>query len=177
MEKLHFATLPSPYGALWALRTPRGLSLLLLSRSGRRRRQQGPLLLFDWRDAWSPEGRLIEDPDQFRDVTAWLETYFAGEVPRRTIPFDLRGTPFQTAVWEQIRRIPYGHTTSYGEIARRIGKKPGASRAVGAAVGANPVWVLVPCHRVVGEDGSLTGYGGGLRMKENLLKLEGNLLL
>jgi O-6-methylguanine DNA methyltransferase len=177
METLHFATLPSPYGDLWALRTPKGLAQLLVPKRTGRRRMPGPLLLFNWRDTWSPGGRLVEEPERLADVSAWLRAYFAGEVPRERIPLDLHGTPFQTAVWSQIQKIPYGHSSSYGEIARRIGRRAGSARAVGTAVGSNPVWVIVPCHRVVGEDGSLTGYGGGLRMKESLLRLEGHLLI
>ncbi|MGH8127250.1 MAG: methylated-DNA--[protein]-cysteine S-methyltransferase [Gammaproteobacteria bacterium] len=101
-----------------------------------------------------------------------LDEYFAG---RRRV-FDLKlapeGTPFQRSVWLALRDIPYGQTQSYGDIARRIGK-PKAIRAVGAANGANPISVVVPCHRVIGADGSLTGYGGGLPRKRKLLALEG----
>ncbi|MFN3763308.1 MAG: methylated-DNA--[protein]-cysteine S-methyltransferase, partial [Anaerolineae bacterium] len=88
------------------------------------------------------------------------------------LPLDLRGTPFQRRVWEELRRVPYGQTVAYGELARRVGR-PGAARAVGRAVGANPVPIIVPCHRVVGADGSLVGYGGGLEIKAALLRLEG----
>lgn len=101
-----------------------------------------------------------------------LQRYFAGEHIQFSCPLDLRGTAFQVAVWEELYRIPYGQTRSYGEIARLIGR-PQTVRAVGAANGANPVAVIVPCHRVIGSNGTLTGYGGGLPMKEWLLKLEG----
>lgn len=111
------------------------------------------------------------DPTPFPAVIDQLRAYFAGE---RTT-FDLRlaavGTPFQHAVWAAVRRIPYGQTASYGQIAERIGR-PGASRAVGASNGANPIGIIVPCHRVVGANGSLTGYGGGLERKQFLLDLE-----
>ncbi len=101
-----------------------------------------------------------------------------GSAPRRPgafpLPLDLRGTPFQQQVWRELRKVPYGQTVSYGELARRVGR-PGAVRAVGQAVGANPIPIIVPCHRVVGADGSLVGYGGGLEIKSALLRLEGAL--
>ncbi len=89
------------------------------------------------------------------------------------MPLAPSGTPFQLAVWEELAKIPYGSTVSYGDIARALGKRLVASRAVGLANGANPISIIVPCHRVIGSDGSLTGYGGGLDRKELLLRLEG----
>ena len=100
-----------------------------------------------------------------------LEQYFAGERTEFDLELELDGTPFERRVWEEVRAIPYGETATYAEIARRIGR-PGACRAVGRANGRNPVAVIVPCHRVVGSDGSLTGYAGGLEMKRALLDLE-----
>jgi methylated-DNA-[protein]-cysteine S-methyltransferase len=118
--------------------------------------------------------RLPRDPAAFTEVKSQLAAYFAGELTE----FDLRlapsGTPFQLAVWAELTRIPYGATASYGEIARALGKSPVASRAVGAANGRNPIPVIVPCHRVIGADGGLTGYGGGLDRKLTLLKIEGS---
>jgi O-6-methylguanine DNA methyltransferase len=104
-----------------------------------------------------------------------LQRYFAGEPVQFSCPLDLRGTPFQVSVWKELFRIPYGQTRTYAEIASAIGA-PRAVRAVGAANGANPVAVIVPCHRVIGSNGTLTGYGGGLGMKEWLLTLEGVML-
>ena len=100
-----------------------------------------------------------------------LRQYFAGERRSFDFPYVLRGTPFQRDVWNALLDIPYGQTRSYGEIARQLGR-PGAARAVGAACGRNPVWIVVPCHRAVGADGKLTGYAGGLEMKQALLELE-----
>ena len=100
-----------------------------------------------------------------------LDEYFAGERQHFELPLHPLGTPFQLDVWEALRRIPYGATISYGELARRIGK-PQAMRAVGAANGRNPLPIVVPCHRVIGADGSLTGFGGGLPTKRYLLGLE-----
>jgi O-6-methylguanine DNA methyltransferase len=101
-----------------------------------------------------------------------LAGYFEGKRGAFELPLDLRGTPFQLQVWNELLRIPYGETVSYGEVASRIGN-PRASQAVGAAVGRNPVPIVVPCHRVIGQDGSLVGFAGGLATKEKLLELEG----
>lgn len=177
MSRLYFATLPSPYGELWTARTDKGLSHLLLPRKQGREVKPAILRLIEWRDRYAPSLKLAEDPDRFEDLSAWLDAYFGGEVPKQRLPLDMKGTPFQVSVWKIISSIPYGHTITYGEIGRRIGRSAGSSRAVGAAVGANPVSIVVPCHRVLGGHGRLTGYGGGLKMKESLLRLEGNLLL
>ncbi|MFW6691244.1 methylated-DNA--[protein]-cysteine S-methyltransferase [Streptomyces sp. MAR4 CNX-425] len=107
----------------------------------------------------------------FAAATAQLTAYFAGERTDFDLPLRLAGTPFQRRVWEQLRQIPYGETISYGELAERVGN-PAASRAVGMANGRNPVGIIVPCHRVVGANGSLTGYGGGIDRKKQLLVLE-----
>jgi methylated-DNA-[protein]-cysteine S-methyltransferase len=100
-----------------------------------------------------------------------LAAYFAGQLTRFTVPLDFRGTDFQRRVWAELIAIPYGETRSYGQIARAIGR-PAASRAVGAANGRNPISIIAPCHRVVGSNGSLTGFAGGLAVKERLLALE-----
>ncbi|MCD8088154.1 MAG: methylated-DNA--[protein]-cysteine S-methyltransferase [Oscillospiraceae bacterium] len=113
----------------------------------------------------------------FRETVQWLEVYFSGHDPGPTPPILLRGTAFQMAVWEQLRAVPYGETTTYGAIARAIAAQRGletmSAQAVGSAVGRNPVSILVPCHRVVGANGALTGYAGGLDKKAALLRLEG----
>ena len=100
-----------------------------------------------------------------------LQCYFAGEKLTFSTPLDLQGTPFQISVWRELCNIPYGETRSYGELALTIGR-PNAPRAVGAANGANPIAIIVPCHRVIGSNGTLTGYGGGLPTKSWLLALE-----
>ncbi|HYJ75829.1 MAG TPA: methylated-DNA--[protein]-cysteine S-methyltransferase [Kineosporiaceae bacterium] len=109
-------------------------------------------------------------------ATTQLGEYFARERQVFDLPLAPAGTVFQQRVWQALLDIPYGATTSYGEIARRLGQPPGASRAVGLANGSNPISIIIPCHRVVGSDGSLTGYGGGLDRKRYLLDLEGQLL-
>lgn len=115
------------------------------------------------------EGNLAEEP--FREAIAQLEAYFAGERRRFDLPLAPEGTPFQREVWSALTAIPYGETISYGELARRLGR-PAASRAVGAANGQNPIPIVIPCHRVIGADGSLTGFGGGLAIKRRLLDFE-----
>ncbi len=128
-------------------------------------------LQFPGRFATPPQG----DPSALDHVTAQLDEYFAGR--RRTFELDLelKGTEFQRRVWAALRQIPYGETTSYGVLARKLSAETGSSfdaRGVGGAVGATPVPIIVPCHRVIGADGSLTGYGGGLPRKRALLALE-----
>jgi methylated-DNA-[protein]-cysteine S-methyltransferase len=105
-------------------------------------------------------------------AAAQLAEYFAGERQAFDLPLNPHGTEFQRAVWGQLRTIPYGGKLSYGDIARRLGLAPGASRAVGLANGSNPISIIIPCHRVIGADGSLTGFGGGLPRKQLLLDLE-----
>jgi len=119
-----------------------------------------------------PADGWVEDGAPFRTAIRQLGEYFAGERRRFELPLAPRGTDFQRRVWRALTEIPYGRTISYGELARRIGN-PSASRAVGLANGANPLPIVVPCHRVIGADGSLTGFGGGLPIKRKLLALEG----
>ncbi len=111
------------------------------------------------------------DPGSFSTAVEQLDAYFAGERIDFDMELDLRGTEFQRRVWQALLTIPYGETRSYGEIAEQIGA-PGAARAVGLANGHNPIAIVVPCHRVIGASGSLTGYGGGLNRKRALLELE-----
>ena len=112
----------------------------------------------------------------FAEVKRWLDTYFAGREPDFMPPIHMIGTPFQLEVWELLRKIPYGNTTTYGELARQIARQRGLERmsaqAVGFAVGRNEISLIVPCHRVVGSNGSLTGYAGGIERKVRLLALE-----
>jgi methylated-DNA-[protein]-cysteine S-methyltransferase len=112
-----------------------------------------------------------DEPDVVADAASQLEDYFAGRRRAFDLPLDLNGTPFQVQAWRALAEIPYGKTVSYGDQARRLGR-PHASRAVGAANGRNPLSIVLPCHRVVGTDGSLTGYGGGLETKRWLLEHE-----
>jgi methylated-DNA-[protein]-cysteine S-methyltransferase len=121
------------------------------------------------RPAWE------RDDDAFADARRQLGEYFAGERTRFDLPLHLDGSGFQRTVWHALTEIPYGQTISYGELARRIGR-PDLARAVGTANGQNPIAVIVPCHRVIGANGKLVGYGGGLENKRRLLELEAGLL-
>ena len=116
------------------------------------------------------EGREGETP-VLRRARCWLDDYFAGKNPDvSALPLSPKGTAFQRAVWQELRKIPYGETESYGAVADRLGS---SARAVGSAVGRNPLSIIIPCHRVLAADGGLTGYAGGLENKKKLLRLEG----
>jgi methylated-DNA-[protein]-cysteine S-methyltransferase len=122
--------------------------------------------------SWTPR----TSNDLLQEASRQLQAYFAGEIQRFDLPLDLSaGTPFQQAVWQALLTIPLGNSQSYGDLARRLAN-PKAVRAVGAAVGRNPVSIIVPCHRILGAGGQLTGYAGGLWRKQALLKLEGHAL-
>ena len=151
-----YTTIDSPIGELLLAGDGTGLQRLDM-REGRRPVRIGG----DWQ----------RDATPFAPVVGQLERYFNGELRDFEVPLSLQGNPFELRVWNALLEIPYGETVSYGEIARRIGE-PGAPRAVGLANGRNPVALIVPCHRVIGADGSLTGYGGGLERKRFLLDLE-----
>ena len=115
----------------------------------------------------------------FEETIKWLDIYFSGEIPDFTPELSVQSTPFRKAVWDILLKIPYGQTMTYGEIteslAHQMGKKKMSAQAVGGAVGHNPISIIIPCHRVVGADGSLTGYAGGIDRKKFLLELEGNI--
>ncbi len=113
----------------------------------------------------------VKGSSPFKEVISQLEGYFAGELKDFDLPLAPVGTEFQQTVWEALTEIPYGETWSYGQLAKHIGR-PKASRAVGAANGLNPIPVIIPCHRVIGSNGKLTGFGGGIKTKEYLLNLE-----
>jgi methylated-DNA-[protein]-cysteine S-methyltransferase len=147
-----FTTFESPFGPLILVAGANGLRCLYFPGSA-------PTL--DERDR-VPDAVLAVATEQ-------LDQYFAGELAQFKLPLEYAGTPLQRSVWQALQRIPYGATTTYGALAQRLGAKP---RAVGAAVGATPIPIIIPCHRVIGADGSLTGYGGGLHRKRALLEFE-----
>ncbi|MFN6553357.1 methylated-DNA--[protein]-cysteine S-methyltransferase [Mycolicibacterium septicum] len=155
MTTLHYRTMDSPVGLL-----------TLAGRDGKLMH----LRMVDQTYEPSREGWEADDT-AFSDAADQLSAYFAGERTEFDLELDMVGTQFQRRVWEALQTIPYGETCSYGEIARQIGS-PSASRAVGLANGHNPIGIIVPCHRVIGANGSLTGYGGGLDRKRALLELE-----
>ena len=120
----------------------------------------------------TPEGERNDANEWMTQAADELRRYFAGILRAFLVPLDLQGTDFQLSVWHQLVKIPFGETRSYLQVAEAIGK-PKAVRAVGAANGSNPMAIIVPCHRVIGSNGKLTGYGGGLPLKQRLLELEG----
>ena len=152
----YFIEIPSPIGDLTLTGDGRALTGLYMQHHSHR----PPL-----------DPAAVRDAAPFEEARWQLGEYFAGERTGFDLPLDPAGTPFQRAVWEALVEIPYGETVSYGELARQVGR-PGASRAVGLANGRNPISIVVPCHRVIGASGSLTGYGGGLDRKRFLLELE-----
>jgi len=119
----------------------------------------------------APQDMQVCETPLLREAARQLESYFRGELKEFSLPLEPAGTDFMKRVWAALCEIPYGRTASYREIAQRIGK-PGAARAVGLANNRNPIPIFIPCHRVIGADGSLTGYGGGLDLKKKLLDLE-----
>lgn len=125
--------------------------------------------------SWRAPGDGVRAPAAFAAAVEQLEAYFAGALTAFDLPLAARGTAFQQRVWAALDEIPYGATTTYGELARDLGVARDRIRAVGAAVGANPLLIVRPCHRVIGADGSLTGYAGGVERKHRLLTLEGAL--
>ena len=149
---MRYAVLDTPIGPLTVGSTDRGIASIQFGKHLPGNVGSEPSLL-DW------------------DAAKQLTEYFQGERTGFELPLDVEGTPFQKAVWDELRRIPYGETRSYSEIAKAIGK-PGAARAVGMANHDNPIAVVIPCHRVVGRDGSLTGYAGGIELKAQLLSIE-----
>ncbi|MBO1679445.1 methylated-DNA--[protein]-cysteine S-methyltransferase [Bittarella massiliensis (ex Durand et al. 2017)] len=133
--------------------------------------EDGAITLILFAGQQPPEGYREGETPLLREAWEQLERYFAGELRQFSLPLAPAGTPFQQAVWRALEEIPYGETCSYGEIARRVGR-PQASRAVGGANHRNPIPIVIPCHRVIGAGGTLTGYGGGLDRKGLLLDLE-----
>jgi methylated-DNA-[protein]-cysteine S-methyltransferase len=159
---IRFALAPTDIGELGLAASERGLVALLLPHP---RLRQFLATRF-------ANSSLTEDPAFFADLTSRLQSYALGDaISFGDVVLDLRGTPFQLAVWLATRSIPRGQTRSYKQIAESVGR-PGASRAVGAAMAANPVTIIIPCHRVVGADRRLCGFGGGLPLKERLLAME-----
>ena len=151
-----YTTMQGPFGPIFLARNAEGLVRIWFESTGKRYRPAS-----DWRS----------DAGPLRDATEQLSAYFKGELRVFDLPLAPEGTAFQKDVWRALIDVPYGATTTYGEIAARVGRANSA-RAVGAANGSNPLPIVVPCHRVIGSDGSLTGYGGGMKIKEALLRLE-----
>ncbi len=164
-DTIAIATIATPLGDISAASSPRGLVYLGFG-------ERAQALAEAWTRRWWPDAALAYDQPAPPDLVAQLAAYFAGELREWSLPLDLRGTPFQLQAWQALRQIRYGTTRAYSEHASAIGH-PRAVRAVGAANGANPISVIVPCHRLIGKGGTLVKYGGGLEIKRRLLELEG----
>ena len=173
---LHRTIIPSPLGPMVALASDEGLCALEFN-GPMRGATSTPYSRHERLDArlrhWFPPHEIDErETPILKRTREWLAAYFNGERAEAAgVPLDLRGAAFERRVWQELREIPAGATSTYGAIARRLGDA-GASRAVGAANGANPVGIIVPCHRVIGSSGKLVGYGGGIDRKEWLLNHE-----
>jgi methylated-DNA-[protein]-cysteine S-methyltransferase len=154
-----YKSIASPYGKLKLVASDKGLAAVLWENDDPRRVRLGALKP-------GSDNRFLNEAEK------QLKAYFAGRLKKFTVPLDFKGTDFQKSVWAALLTIPFGETRSYGEIARQIGR-PEASRAVGAANGRNPISIITPCHRVLGSNGRLTGFAGGLEAKDHLLRHEG----
>lgn len=170
-ETLYWGLLDAPIDPMLAVQSPAGLCALEFD--GPKRRAS----LARRFERYFPGAEIVEAPARQRGgplaaIRYWLASYFAGEFPDTTgLTLDMHGTPFELDVWRALLEIPPGSTRTYGELADRVGH-PGSARAVGGAVGSNPLAVVVPCHRIIGANGSLTGFGGGLSRKKWLLEHE-----
>lgn len=154
-----FKMIDSPVGKLRLVASDRGLSAILWEKDDPRRVNLQP-------QTKDPNNKFLVETER------QLGLYFRGKLKKFTVPLDFKGTDFQKRVWAALVAIPFGETRTYGEIARELGS-PAASRAVGAANGRNPIAIIAPCHRVIGSTGKLTGFAGGLEVKEHLLDIEG----
>jgi len=156
-DAVYYTLMDSPFGEILIARNLRGLCHIEF--------QEGlsPII---------PEASWHFDQDGFEDALSQLRAYFNEELFHFDLPLDPEGTPFQLQVWQALRTIPYGEVISYAELASKLGRSHDSARAVGAANGKNPLAIVVPCHRVIGSNGQLTGYAGGIHLKEALLALE-----
>ncbi|HEX8229341.1 MAG TPA: methylated-DNA--[protein]-cysteine S-methyltransferase [Chloroflexia bacterium] len=155
----------TPAGEFGAVLTSRGLSRLIFPGEDFAQCE-------DWVTRWAPAAARSGDRAGLQHLGEQLTAYFEGTLREFTVPLDLRGTPFQLRVWAALQEVAYGELRTYGQVASGMGATQ-AVRAVGAANGANPVPIIVPCHRIIGSNGRLVGYGGGLDLKRRLLELEG----
>jgi methylated-DNA-[protein]-cysteine S-methyltransferase len=168
-EQIAVGSLDTPIGILWIACSEPGVCKLVFPGEGAK------AALDRWLASYTPTCELTSTSTLLERTFAEISAYFAGTRHDFTLPLDLRGSDFHQRVWRALTQIPYGRTISYGELARTLATAK-AARAVGAACGANPVPIIAPCHRVLGSDGSLHGFGGGLPLKAWLLRHEGVLL-
>ncbi len=167
--KILWTSFASPLGNIFIASTEKGLCKVVLPGEGEKK-------FFRWLDKMFPQSALVESAKENKDVAAQFGEYFQNKREKFSVPLDFFGSDYNIGVWKELLKIPYGTTISYKQLAKRVGT-PLAYQTVGHANGLNPIPIIVPCHRVIGSDGSLTGYGGGIKAKEFLLKLEGALMV
>jgi methylated-DNA-[protein]-cysteine S-methyltransferase len=167
--KVYCTSFDSRVGRIYVASTDNGVCKISIPRESRKD-------FFEWlKNNFDPEA-VADNRTKNRDVIDQLNRYFTGRLAKFTCPVDLIGTPFQTRVWRELSKISYGTTITYKHLARKV-RAPKAFQAVGRANGANPLPIIIPCHRVIGSDGSMVGYAYGVKMKEFLLRLEGSIIL
>ncbi|MGB9772647.1 MAG: methylated-DNA--[protein]-cysteine S-methyltransferase [Bacteroidota bacterium] len=169
METAYCTSFQSSIGTIYVASTDRGICKISLPRETKKD-------FIAWLHQHFDDYAVVESRSKNKTLIDELSRYFKRRLVQFTLPLDDRGTPFQRKVWRELLRVPYGRTITYKELARRVGA-PKAYRAIGQALHANPLPILVPCHRVIGSDGSLKGYTSGVKTKEFLLRLEGALML
>lgn len=169
MPLVHCTSFESKIGLIYVASTDKGVCKISVPKQTRRD-------FFGWlRDNFADQ-EVVDNKSRNKEAIDQLNRYFNGKLAKFTCPIELLGTPFQVRVWKELTKIPYGTTINYKQLARRIGTSRGF-QAVGRANAANPLPIIVPCHRVIGADGSLVGYSSGIKTKEFLLKLEGALMI
>lgn len=166
-KEVYYTEMDSPFGPLTLAATKKGLAWVYFGRS-----ENGFNSLKIWAKRWNKTDNIIKAQNELDDAVEQLKEYFTGDRKEFNLDIDLYGTPFQKLVWENLLRIPYGEIRTYKDIAIQI-NSPKSVRAIGGANHNNPVSIIVPCHRVIGSNGNLVGYGGGLDVKQYLLELEG----
>lgn len=169
VDKVYCTSYDSKIGHIYVATTEKGVCKISVPRETRKD-------FFRWLENQFDLDAVVDNKSRSKDVIDQLTRYFNGKLAKFTCPVDLMGTPFQVRVWKELARIPYGSTFTYGQLAKRV-SVPKGFQAVGRAVGANPIPIIIPCHRVIGSDGSLVGYSAGVKTKEFLLRLEGALII
>jgi|ERR1041385_3559739 O-6-methylguanine DNA methyltransferase len=167
--KLYCTSFDSRIGRIFVASTEHGVCKISVPKESRKD-------FFDWLEQHHGLDSVVDNRSKNKEVIDQLTRFFNGKLAKFTCPIDLMGTPFQIRVWKELSRIPYGTTITYKQLAKRVAA-PKASQAVGRANGSNPLPIIIPCHRVVGSNGSLVGYSCGIKTKEFLLRLEGSIIL
>ena len=167
--KVYCTSFDSRIGRIYVSSTDKGVAKISVPRETRKD-------FFDWLERHFDLDAVVDNRSKNKEAIDQLTRFFNGKLAKFTCPIDLIGTPFQIRVWKELAKIPYGSTITYKQLAKRVAA-PHAFQAVGRANGANPLPIIIPCHRVVGSDGSLVGYSCGIKTKEFLLRLEGSIIL